>query len=136
MNAVRGPLVVVAIVYEASPDGIQVDVRGGDREVSLRFHRLGVVPLLEEFARRSVPLVPDLCVPLGDALYKPSEGILRERTREQMDVVWHETQRVGGHVRTYTLSAHQRDKEEIIPTVREQSSTIVSAQDDVMRNTF
>jgi hypothetical protein len=82
MNAVRGPFVIVAIINEARPDWIQVDVSGGDREVSLRFYRPGVVTLLEEFARGSVPLVPDLCVPLGDALHESSEGILLEGTRE------------------------------------------------------
>jgi hypothetical protein len=136
VNAVRRPFVVVAIIDDIRSDRIQIDVRSGDREVSLRFHRLGVVPLLEEFPGSSVPLVPNLRVPLGDTLHEPSEGIRFEGTREQMDVIWHETQRVGGDVRTHKLSAHQTDEEEIVSRIREQSSAIVSAQDDVMGDTF
>ena len=136
MNAVRGPFVVVAIINEVRPDGIQVDVSGGDREVSLRFHRLGVVTLLEEFAGGSIPFVPYLCVPLRDAFHEPSERILLEGTREQMDVIRHETQRVRADVRMQKLSAHQRDEEEMVARVGEQSSTIVAPQDDVMRDPF
>jgi hypothetical protein len=136
MDSVGGPLVLVPVVDETGPDRIEIDVRSCDGEVTLGFHRPRVISLLEELPCGLITLVANLGVPLRDTLHERSESVLFEGRPEQMNVVRHEAQCVRAHVRARELTAHERDKEEIVTRVREQSSSVVAAQNDVMRNAF
>jgi hypothetical protein len=117
-------------------DRVQVHICGGDGEVSFGLHWSGVVALLEELARGLVALVADLSISLRTAFHEDSERAPVEWSEEQMNVVWHETQPVNQDVRVGQMSVQQSHEIEIVASVREEPSTIVAAQDDVVGHSF
>lgn len=114
-----GPLVLRTVIDEMRSNWIEIDVGSSDREMALRLHRLGVVALLEELARRLIALVSNLSVPLGDAFNERPQRFLLKRSQQEMHVIRHETQSMSANLRAREMSIHQAQEEEIVARVRE-----------------